>query len=507
MFNVKAFVEGKQHLNTIDSQRLAVGNRYRVAVPPTRLKRTVPNSPEQRPKTSPFPGGASTLKQGPVGGQETTGFDTDAESLEDTTTMSVSVSAKDNLNPQAVRFLSSSEASSCNTDTEHRRILDSFEGEKCSTRPAQRTNASAFSDGCLSESEVDDNQDFQVLVTNDFESEEFANFRKNNVLKNEFLQDFQYPLEPAAEHGMVASSDPQAHEQHSVGRSTAKALSPTRHHAVIVKPQSNDMPNLENPIRMAKCLQIGDMERAPSKRLANQFRVPLASLELSRQLSNRALQPSVQYAEANMGADHTAAKSETVVERPVHGRTSNIQTPSVRHRYNDSIAELCEDENMEKVAQCKVDQERLKRSRSLDHDPDRLAAMTFQQLRDECFDSAPKSGISTIAPEFSGAFLRAKLENVCIITDPADRDDQQQALFDSLTIEQYGESGELIGQKLGEIIAKLSGIRYQKRKVASEYELAIAKREHIVRNKTAALRKEKVLMTRQTEELTTGLPP
>ena len=511
MSNVKTFVEGKQHLKLIDPQRQAVGNQHRVSVPLTRLNRAGTNLVGRKPKVPPFHVGPSTLQRGFIRGREPTGFDTDAESLEDTTIMDVS--ANGNGHPQVAQFLVPSKRISNDAHAESQNVHDSFRGQEELNRPEHESNASEYDEEGSSESGGDGYQDpYSVIrLLNDFGSEEFANFKRHNILDKDLLQELHTSPERATKRRTVASSDAPTRARSLAGPSSSKSPSPTRHHAthaVDPKFRYNDVWHVEDPTKTANSRRIGDMDQASSWLLGNQHRVTPGGVGSTRQLPNRASYPSLQITRAETDPAYTIAKSQPVIERLSREKTTHRQVSSVFDNDSVPILDLSEDENMDKkAAESESGQGILNQSQSLDHSTLQLATMTFQQLRDECFDDGFAPAITVLSPEFAEASLHAKLEYLFSMRDSMGRDVQQQAFFDGLTIEHYGESGEILGQKMSELIAKLSSIRKKKRDIAGEFELEVAKREQIVRIKAAVLKKEKVVMTRQTEELTARRPP
>lgn len=505
MSSVKAFVEGKQHVKAIDPQRYAVGNQHRVLVPPTKLNKVISTSVDHQSKASPFPIGSSTHKPEFVSRREPNGFDTDAESLEDTTI--VSIKAKRNSHPLAARLLTSSKAMS-HAGSQHSR--DDSNGQEFSNRLDQNRNVSEYGHEYLSDIEGGDDdqesQSFNHLIGN-FQSEEFVNFKRHNVLDKNFLQDFSFP--PATGTELQASSDALGNARGLAGVSLPKLSSPIRPDANIVvdlKLQDNRRQDREN-VPPSNLRLMDETEQAPKRPLRSLHEVPLAGAESTRRFPNRASRPSTQNSGADKDPERVAAKPTSVIERLVHDKTRDDQTSADFQNHGFSLSSLSDNESMEKVADSELLRENRKRSRSLDHDLDQLASMTFQQLRDECFDDVPNPGNSQASPESKGDFLLAKLQTFSTIRDSRERDGQQQAFFDSLTLEQYGESGDVVGRKLGETITKLRGIRDRKRMIAVNFESEVAKREQSVRASSAALKREKTVMMRQTEELTSARPP
>ena len=491
MSNVKAFVEARgQYLNVLDPQRVTLGNSHRVTVPPIRLEKDSPSFADHRAKTSIFPVRHAPAKQGSFHGQQPTSFDTDAESLEDTTTMGVS--AQDNIQP------------SLTTTAGHRYLIDSFRGDESSGGPAQISNETEHDAALSSGSDGDDDQGSQNYksLEDRFRSEEFRNFKKHNALDKQFDLDFQYALHPAAESATGAFSDLEASDppQRSRDSQTSSLIYPAPRadpKARLNHISTGNIAVVDTAFRRRK-----DTEQGPAKTPKYLYRVPLGEIQPLSRLANPFLSPSGQSSAAHAGSVYTPAEAIPVVGGP-NCKTSYCLDPSIRHGQDDSIPEISDKETMETVANGEHGVGSLKRSRSLDHDLDQLGTMTFQQLRDDCFDNISAKGIATEVPQSTAASLKVKLEDLCVITDLARRDEQQQAFFDMLTIGQYKVSGDIIGQKLSELIALLSSIRESKREVAAEFETEIAKRESIIGRKASVLKVEKTRMMLQTQELAT----
>lgn len=491
MSNVKAFVEARrQPLNVLDPQRVTLGDSHRITVPPIRLERDSPFSADYRAKTSIFPVRHAPTKQGSFGEQQSTGFDTDAESLEDTTT--VGELAQDDNQP------------SLTATAGHRYLIDSFRGDESSGGPAQISNGTEHDAALSSGSDGYGDQGSQNYksLEDRLRSEEFCNFKKHNALDKQFDLDFQYARHPAAEIGTGAFSDLGASEslQRSTDSKTSSLIYPAPR--AVPKTRLNHISTGNKALVDTTFRRRKNTEQGPAKTPEYLHRSPMAENEPMSRLASPFSIPSGQSSAAHAGSIRPPAEAIPVVGGPNYKTTFRLDS-SIRHGQVYSIPEISDEEPMEKVANGENGVGSLKRSRSLDHDFDQLGTMTFQQLRDECFDNVSAIGIATEVPQSTAASLKVKLEDLCVIADLASRDEQQQAFFDTLTIGQYKVSGDIIGQKLSESIAMLSSIRESKREVAAEFETEIAKRENIVSRKASALKVEKTRMMLQMQELAT----
>ncbi|KAL8977584.1 MAG: hypothetical protein Q9205_006642 [Flavoplaca limonia] len=127
---------------------------------------------------------------------------------------------------------------------------------------------------------------------------------------------------------------------------------------------------------------------------------------------------------------------------------------------------------------------------SLDYDMKALGTMTFQQLADESFDTAPqptKLGKGTMALK-EGLTLDEKLLHLHALN--GSREDvqaQRQAFFSSLPIDQHEECGDLMADHFTQILSKLKTARQQKRGLAKEFEKEVAARQKLVERRRLAV--------------------
>ncbi|KAL9623248.1 MAG: hypothetical protein Q9204_007963 [Flavoplaca sp. TL-2023a] len=127
---------------------------------------------------------------------------------------------------------------------------------------------------------------------------------------------------------------------------------------------------------------------------------------------------------------------------------------------------------------------------SLDYDMKALGTMTFQQLADESFDTAPqptKLGKGTMALK-EGLTLDKKLLHLHALN--GSREDvqaQRQAFFSSLPIDQHEECGDLMADHFSQILSKLKTARQQKRGLAKEFEKEVAARQKLVERRRLAV--------------------
>lgn len=129
----------------------------------------------------------------------------------------------------------------------------------------------------------------------------------------------------------------------------------------------------------------------------------------------------------------------------------------------------------------------------LDYDMTTLRNMTFQQLAEESFDTAPqptRPGNGTMALK-EGLTLHEKLLNLHALSGSMeDVQAERQAFFSSLPIDQHEECGDLMADHFSKIISKLKTARQQKRDLAKEFEKEVAARQKLVERRTHAVEED-----------------
>ena len=246
-------------------------------------------------------------------------------------------------------------------------------------------------------------------------------------------------------------------------------------------------------VERAQSLRVDDeIQHEETPITAVQHRLVPGNVGKAYQIPSRTPSPTSATIRTKADATPISNKADLASERPAEQKAT---LPAESTFNNDSfgILDLSDDEALEKETDSESNEGAVgrKRPRDLDHSHDQLSGMTFEQLRDEPFEfgCAPVSTI--LPPEVAGAPLPTQLDHLFGLAETADRDDQQQTFFDSLTIEQYADCGDILSTKFSDAIAKLSATRRQKRDVAGQFEAEIAKREELIRSKCAALANEK----------------
>ncbi|KAL2047013.1 hypothetical protein N7G274_001031 [Stereocaulon virgatum] len=148
-----------------------------------------------------------------------------------------------------------------------------------------------------------------------------------------------------------------------------------------------------------------------------------------------------------------------------------------------------------------------KRARDLDYSLDRLSNMTFEQLQNEAFDHDPTAPAPALPQEVANGALVQKLDYMLRLKEHETKASQRSAFFASLPIEQYEDCGDIIVEKFASIVTKFKDARRQRRKVVSDFEDEVAKREAKVRGKASAVEKDLGRLKRGGEEVVRGKAP
>ena len=503
MVNLQTFVEMRQQDQATDGGRQAVGDQYRVAVPPAKLSRAGSTCRDHKPNGPPSNIAPAKLKLG-SNRRETHGFDTDADNLEDTTI--TSISAKRNGHTNAGEFYNTGRSMARDTTAGPFNMHDHPGYHKALTRMIDESSASEYDDDGSNDSDGGENpREYYALSShgNDFQNAEFVNFKKHNILDKSLFQALRPRQDLIAEMGPAMSFCTPASALQTT-RPSSRSPTPTHEYVgQLSSSKSNyskrDVQKIEDHVAR----HVSDLDQAMLSSLVSEDHQELrADIARTHQLPNRASHPSSQDTHANVHSIDKAAKLEFLHEQITNEKPLPHQVDSAFDNHIGPISEFRDTGGVKSVVESELKRGTLKRRHSLDHGLHELNAMTFQQLREESIDKIHSSVASVLKSELVNATLDAKLKHLSSVEDPGVQHGRQQAFFDSLSIEEYAESGNIIGTNLSGVIAKLSRIRQNKRDLAGKFENEIAKREALIENKTAALKEEKVVMTRQTEELT-----
>ena len=145
-----------------------------------------------------------------------------------------------------------------------------------------------------------------------------------------------------------------------------------------------------------------------------------------------------------------------------------------------------------------------KRALELDYTPQEMSGMPYKILNSESFDHTPKPGSSAIPSEVIKLSLPEKLKYAYNLKDREVCEAQRNAVFGSLTIDQYEETGDLIIQQFSDILGRYKAARKAKRDAARGFEKEIAQREERVRSKTTAVEADLQRLKRGAEDVVRG---
>lgn len=147
-----------------------------------------------------------------------------------------------------------------------------------------------------------------------------------------------------------------------------------------------------------------------------------------------------------------------------------------------------------------------KRALGLDYAPEELSSMSYKLLNTEPFDHVPKRGAGIIPQDIVKASLPEKLRYAYELKGREDTEAQRNAVFASLTIEQYEETGDLIIEQFSNILGRYKDARRTKREAAREFEKEIGLREERVRGKFTAVTQDLDRLRRGAEDVVRGSP-
>lgn len=147
-----------------------------------------------------------------------------------------------------------------------------------------------------------------------------------------------------------------------------------------------------------------------------------------------------------------------------------------------------------------------KRAMGLDYTPEELSSMPYKLLHGESFDHVPKYGTGIIPQDIVKASLPEKLKYAYELKGREDTEAQRNAVFSSLTIEQYEETGDLIIEQFSDILGRYKDARRAKREAAREFEKEIGQREERVRGKFTAVTQDLARLRRGAEDVVRGSP-
>ena len=170
---------------------------------------------------------------------------------------------------------------------------------------------------------------------------------------------------------------------------------------------------------------------------------------------------------------------------PTHARNSAPQYLDTKRSEDLQLSNLAPVNDTAGANEKKA--ESRKRELELDYTPAELSRMTYKLLNSESFDHIPKVTSASPQNEFPEAILKEKIQHAYNLKKNGKRHSQRQALFTSLTLEQYEEAGDLLLEKFADVVGRYKEARRSKRIVAKEFEKEVTQREELVRGKITAV--------------------
>lgn len=513
MPGVQSFVAQRQQ-GQLNSSRQILGAQHRVPVPPTRLEDAKQQPSFQRRNTklpAGYPAGWSDThlsKQQPVKASNVLdGFDTDPEGFDDTTTMSMGNSTQrhkggydcadapnGSIAEAQVPFRSEQEQPQSSGEDEGEENHggsaeeevdeESDEEESIHDGILQDLNSSGFSQYVQGET--------SHTAQAAFQSVEATPAVYSSVALRDTFQHSQKPASPFTPKGNSANggaADPGMNLQSADCQARGRAMKKT---SAVPTQKAQDTPldhPLTSPRLAAKHRRVSDHRkprRQPSVNSHNaqqpmlRVRIGVAQDLMTTNVQSQANKERAMLVQ-NRSVDLGDADPSGDWDANVNKSHDGMGTPSF------------------KVPQTP------KRDRDLDYSPDQLSSITFQQLISEPFYFASDTARASIPEKLSDGSLSAKMDYILEnLKDDNAKFIQRRAFFSSLAIEQYEECANLMIRRFGDIMAKFTDARQQRRRAAKNFEEEVEKREECVRGKTTVVDKNLGRLKRGGEEVVRG---
>ena len=197
-----------------------------------------------------------------------------------------------------------------------------------------------------------------------------------------------------------------------------------------------------------------------------------------------------------------AAVDFTEKELTQHSLSAKRQTALGNDSDLESQSSLEEEEKEEPLK--RLDEARSsKRKRSLDYTPDELARMTYSSLKDESFDTDPKTDDHGLPAKLVNGAVSEKLQYAFSCRNNAQKAMQRTMFFSSLSIEEHEECGDLIIEKFGEALARFKMLRQQKRALCKDFEDEIEQRYYLIEAKKDAIEYDFKMMRTKGNDIVT----
>jgi len=147
-----------------------------------------------------------------------------------------------------------------------------------------------------------------------------------------------------------------------------------------------------------------------------------------------------------------------------------------------------------------------KRPLEPDYSEEDLSRMTYDQLKSESFDHDPKAPPNVLPAALQSEPLERQLTYILKLPTASDEHPlpDHQRFFASLPIDKYEECGDLILGKFADIMNKFKKARQDKRQICRDFEEEVAKREAVVSKRVGALDRDLGRLRRAGEEVVRG---
>lgn len=527
MPDVHDFVIRRHKVTETDPRRQALGNQHRVPVPPTKLHdiRLGPSHATLAPNISVGSPLAGLGPQETIAGNNhalgdhVDSFDTDGESFDDTTIMTIS----NNFQHQ------SHHTEDCRQSFDHEKLgavdraphrPDALFPTEVGQHPDQllpdqlgfedsgvdeddRSSEYSGGDGSEAKRFLDGN------IKKELHNPEFFEFRKHMPLENRVLLQSTKRTAPSTAYNSLALRLPTEAFRSQEAHSPISSKRPTD--AVCIGKINTQIHLRDRPFTSKGSKQTQEFSYNESQEVtpnqgtrlqqaSQQFRASGAVGEAAKQHNGS----SLGHAHGSLIKDGTTSK-EHKNERPqALSDRIPLSVGSIGHVDDFSDFDPRESDANGIAMTLKGLQTR-KRKLDLDHSIGDLSDMTFQQLSSEAFELKPQGGASNkVAAGLTESPLSDDLDRIFHLKDEEDKVFQRTMFFNSLSIEQYEECGDLMLERISALIAKFKDTRKQKRNVARCFEEEVARRDERVRGKEVALEKDLSRLKRAGEAVVNG---
>ena len=518
MPGVQSFVAQRQQ-NQLDPTRQVVGAQHRVPVPMTKLENTqqkpsVPKPSPDLPAGTPAAGSrpCSSRKQSVEAPAVPSAFDTDVESADDTVTMSIGGSIWGHQGEGDDREQTSSQYdvgvatpgaqvfSQCGQEQPphiHRFRQPDAEGSE------EEDNEESY------EESADEEADEELVrdgILQDLNSPGFSRYLQGETSHTAHAT-FQPVMATPKIHSSLASKDVMQHSRKLANPFASRGKFVNAGAAdANVNPQRASRRGHERTMKQTSAVPVREFQSTSVEQpsVSAQHRKASDHHELSQQPSVPSQQTLRFMSRARVG------KAQDIVATNVQPQDSDGKPPSVQNgsmNVGDDKSSVDWNPEIDRIhdrkptvsADCPQTR---KRARDLDHSPDQLSSMTFQQLSNEPFDLASDIARASVPQELSSGTLAAKMDYILErLKDDDTKLLQRRAFFSSLSIEQYEECANVMIRRFTDIVSTVTDARQQRRRAAKDFEEKVAKREECVRGKTTDVDKDLGRLKRGGEEV------